>query len=193
MPQLCVGNQAHPHKWDVASCSRKYKYDIDSLFIITTPRTVLPGLVERHRRSQGLRCRLGFPERRRPDRASPLAQYLAGFACRRNPFPPRPRSKRRAVRPRRAASSGAVGYPPILPSRASGEDRHRGCTRTERNRFCPLSSSRALHRRSISAGHRASRVPGLRLANSRARATGSRYSFATIKSRLRAGHPNLTM
>ena len=32
MPQLCVGNQAHPHDWDVASCSRKYKYDINSLF-----------------------------------------------------------------------------------------------------------------------------------------------------------------
>ena len=32
MPQLCVGNQAHPHDWDVASCSRKYKYDTNSLY-----------------------------------------------------------------------------------------------------------------------------------------------------------------
>ena len=32
MPQLCVGNQAHPYDWDVASCSRKYKYEINSLY-----------------------------------------------------------------------------------------------------------------------------------------------------------------
>ena len=32
IPQLCVlGNQAHPHNWDVASCSWKYNYDINSL------------------------------------------------------------------------------------------------------------------------------------------------------------------
>ena len=29
MPQLCVGNQAHPHDWDVASCSQKYEYDFN--------------------------------------------------------------------------------------------------------------------------------------------------------------------
>ena len=29
---LCVGNQAHdPYDWDVASCSQKDKYDINSL------------------------------------------------------------------------------------------------------------------------------------------------------------------
>ena len=35
MPQLCVGNQAHPHDWDVASCSRKYKYDMFSIMIVS--------------------------------------------------------------------------------------------------------------------------------------------------------------
>ena len=40
MPQLCVGNQAHPHDWDVASCSRKYKYDINSLLFTTIDHTL---------------------------------------------------------------------------------------------------------------------------------------------------------
>ena len=31
MPQLCVGNQAYPHDWDVASCSGKYKYDFNNI------------------------------------------------------------------------------------------------------------------------------------------------------------------
>ena len=29
MPQLYVGNQGHPHNWDVASCFRKYNCDIN--------------------------------------------------------------------------------------------------------------------------------------------------------------------
>ena len=31
MPQLREGNQTHPQDWAVVSCSRKYKYDINSL------------------------------------------------------------------------------------------------------------------------------------------------------------------
>ena len=40
-----VGNQAHPHDWDVTSCSRKYKYDIDSLSLvpIRVIRSIVPG------------------------------------------------------------------------------------------------------------------------------------------------------
>ena len=34
MPQLGVGNQAHPQDWDMASCSRKYRYYINSLVTI---------------------------------------------------------------------------------------------------------------------------------------------------------------
>ena len=43
MPQLYVGNQAHPHDWDVASCSRKYKYDFNNknLIIVIMPTDVL--------------------------------------------------------------------------------------------------------------------------------------------------------
>ena len=29
MPQLCVGNQAYLHDWDVTSCCRKYKYEFN--------------------------------------------------------------------------------------------------------------------------------------------------------------------
>ena len=32
MPLLCVSNQAHPHDGDVASCSRKYQYDVNIFF-----------------------------------------------------------------------------------------------------------------------------------------------------------------
>ena len=37
MPQLREGNQTRPYDWDVVSCSRKYKYDINSLILCHHP------------------------------------------------------------------------------------------------------------------------------------------------------------
>ena len=60
MPQLREGNQTHPYDWAVVSCSRKLKYDINSL--IGRPSTSLIDLVRKEERPEELCWGCELPE-----------------------------------------------------------------------------------------------------------------------------------